>query len=563
MRISLGAFFVLALPLAAPAQSPSRQQALEAMRKAGEFYYRKVSTQGGYHYFYAEDLSYGRSEHAEGPTMIEVQRDATPGVGLAFLDAWEATRDSLYLDAARAAALALVRGQHCSGGWDYTIEFDPDRRRRYPYRVDNNCAAARRPPGRTEWSQPYTTLDDNVTQGALRLLMRVDRELGFKNPQIHEAALYALERLIEAQYPNGAWPQRFYEPPEREKFPVRKASYPDSWPRVWPGADYRHLYTFNDNTISDMIDMFLEAAGIYKEPRYHAVAEKGGDFILLAQMPEPQPAWAQQYDADMHPAWARIFEPPAVTGGESLGIMKTLLVLYQETGNRKYLEPLERAIHYLRRSALPTTDRSVEARARIPKGAPVLARFYELQTNKPLYVTKGTRVTVAGKGTTLMDGYRLSYSDESVITHYAVLVSGVELEEIAEEYRRLSEADPGSTRRPEKLHGLSPWSAGFRGAGWPRPVAAARAAEIIRALDSRGAWVEQGSIGKAGRIVSVLAAQDMVVRIDGQVLPFKENQTLEVFQGPELPRERIIRSSTFARNLEALGAYSAASAPDR
>src|SRR5690242_5130579 len=82
----------------------------------------------------------------------------------------------------------------------------------------------------------------------------------------------------------------------------------------------------------------LEAARIYNEPKYRAVAEKGGEFILLAQMPDPQPAWAQQYDREMHPAWARAFEPPAVTGGESQGIMKTLLVLFQETGNRKYLD---------------------------------------------------------------------------------------------------------------------------------------------------------------------------------------------------------------------------------
>ena len=39
------------------------------------------------------------------------------------------------------------------------------------------------------------------------------------------------------------------------------------------------------------------------------IAERAGDFILAAQMPEPQPAWAQQYDAAMHPAWARKFEP--------------------------------------------------------------------------------------------------------------------------------------------------------------------------------------------------------------------------------------------------------------
>ena len=48
-----------------------------------------------------------------------------------------------------------------------------------------------------------------------------------------------------------------------------------------------------------------------------AAAKRGGDFLLLAQMPEPQPAWCQQYHPDMHPVWARKFEPPAIACSES------------------------------------------------------------------------------------------------------------------------------------------------------------------------------------------------------------------------------------------------------
>jgi len=65
----------------------ARADVERALRKAAEFYWKKVSTEGGYHYYYAEDLSYGRSEHGEGPTQVEVQREATPIVGLAFLRA--------------------------------------------------------------------------------------------------------------------------------------------------------------------------------------------------------------------------------------------------------------------------------------------------------------------------------------------------------------------------------------------------------------------------------------------------------------------------------------------
>jgi PelA/Pel-15E family pectate lyase len=534
-------FIFALLPGAARVEAQiTRAQAEGALRKATQFYREKVSTKGGYHYYYAEDLSYGRSEHGEGLTQIEVQREATPIVGLAYLRAYDATGDRFYLDAARAAANALVLGQQCSGGWDYTIEFDPVKRKRYPYRADNNCGVEN--PGRH-----YTTLDDNVTQGAVRLMMRVDRELKFEDKSIHEAVLFALDQLMKVQYPNGAWPQRYYQFADPARFPVKKASYPESWSRTWPGPDYRFLYTFNDNTISDLIDTFLEAWRIYGDDRYRRAAVKGGEFILMAQMPDPQPAWAQQYDIDMHPAWARIFEPPSITGGESQGIIRMLLVLYAETGDKKYLEPARRALDYLKRSVLPPVENPSEARRRFKQGEPVLARFSELKTNRPLYITKGTRVSVLDRGATLVGGYELSYTDESVIAHYSVLISGAQLDEIEADYKRLIAADPTSIRRPVKLRGLSPWS--------HRDPPLRDVGEIIAGLDARGAWVEEGNIGKADRVVSVFAARDMTVTIGDRVLPLKENETVEIFQGTERPRGRIIRSETFARNVEALCAF--------
>lgn len=526
-----------------------------ALRQAVDFYRTKVSTHGGYHFEYAEDLSYGRSEMSEGPTRIEVQRDGTPIVGMTFLEAYEATRDRSYLDAAREVAHALVKGQYCSGGWDYFIEFDPKKRTEFPYRADRTCDERRKP-----GNERPSTLDDNVTQAAVRLLMRVDRDLEFKDAQIQGAARFALDSLIKAQYPNGAWPQRYARFPDPAAFPIKRASFPASWPWTWPGADYQSHYTFNDNSTIDMIDAMLEAARIYNEPRYLASAERGGEFILLAQMPEPQPGWAQQYDRDMHPAWARRFEPPSVTGGEAHSIMRGLLLLYRETGNRKYLEPLSRALPYYRRSLLPDVEHPSEIRRRAcPGRTPCLARFAELKTNRPLYVTKGTRVTAVGSATTTVDGYELSYNDASVITHYAVLVSGAWVGDVEQQYRDLQKADPSSLKRPERLHGLSPWSAAPRRAASPsRQSLESRVRAILDAMDARGAWTEEGSIGKANRLVSVFAGKDLVVTLGGKPLTMKENETLEVFAGPDPPKQRVIRTRTFVEHISTLAAYLAA-----
>ncbi len=544
-------------------EPPSRDRVGQALRKAVEFYRTKVSTQGGYHFSYAEDLSYGRSEHGEGPTQVEVQRQGTPLVGMVYLTAYEATGDQYYLEAARETAYALLRGQYCSGGWDYTIEFDPAKRQQYPYRVDGACE------GPLAAGNRVTTLDDNITQGAARLLLRVDRELRFQDPRIHEAALFALDSLVKAQYPNGAWPQRYNRFPDPKQLPVKRAAYPESWPRTWPGANFQGHYTFNDNSIVDVIDLMLEATPIYNQPRYKAAAEKGGDFILLAQMPDPQPGWAQQYDQDMHPAWARRFEPPSITGGESQSVMQILLVLYRETGKKKYLEPLPRALEYYRRSALPETAKPSEHRARAcPPSTTCMARFYELKTNRPLYITKGTRAGVRGQSEVIVDGYQLSYSDESVITHYGVLVNGDRFKTIAAEYQRLVEADPSQLRRPDRLRGLSPWTEGSNpiGAGEtggrrrraPGADPASRVPAILASMDERGAWVEDGSMWRADRLVSLFAAKDMVLTLGGQTLHLKENDTLQVFPGREEPRQRIIRSQTFANHIETLSAYLAA-----
>jgi hypothetical protein len=354
---------------------------------------------------------------------------------------------------------------------------------------------------------------------------------------------------MRAQYPNGAWPQRYEKFPDPNLFPVKPANYPDTWSRTWPGYIFYPYYTFNDDAIINMIDVMLEAARIYKEPRYRASAEKAGDFIILAQMPDPQPAWAQQYDAEMHPAWARSVEPPAVTGRESVSIMRGLILLYSETGKKKYLEPVPRAVDYLKRSSW------------LRDGRPVIARFYELKTNRPLYMTKGTRIygpRSAGhtsKKTGLpFDGYEVTYSDEHVVRHYSLVTSAEPLDGILAEYKRVLAADPATLRRPDKLKGLTP------GTNRPRPPRskaqlAERVREVISSLDERGAWVQEGSIGGPGLLVSVNAGEDLRVVMAGKVMTLKEDETLEVYEDTSAPSDGVIRSGAFATNLRLLAEY--------
>ncbi len=478
--VGLCLVLLAAARLAGGESPPLRDQAAQALRKAVAFYDRQISVEGGYLWRYAADLSAREGEREASSHTAWVQPPGTPTVGMALLNAYRRCQERPLLDAARRTASALVQGQLESGGWDYLIQFDPTERKRYAYRVAGSNPGARN----------TTTLDDNTTQSALQFLMELDLELEFADRDLHEAVVYALDRLIAAQYPNGAWAQRFSAPPDAEKFPVKQASFPKSWAKEYPGDKYFDHYTFNDNSLADVIQTLFLAAEIYDVDRYRRAALRGADFILLAQLPEPQPAWAQQYNTDMHPSWARRFEPPSVTGGESQGIMRLLLTIYRETGDKKYLQPIPPALLYLRRSLLPNGQ---------------LARFYELRTNRPLYFVRDT--------------YELTYDDGNLPTHYGFKVSS-KLDAIEAEYERVLALPPDALKQPARRPAPAQERASSSLEGQAR--------HVIAALDERGAWVEPGQLRHA--------KQEGVTRIVDMQTFAKNIEVLSRYLGSKPPQ---------------------------
>lgn len=366
-------------PTLARADADLREEARAAMRRAAAYYHDQVATHGGYVYFYAADLNRRWGEGEATAEQIWVQPPGTPTVGLAYLSAWRATGDDFYLDAATDAAEALVFGQLQSGAWTNAIDFDPKGARVSQYR--NGKARGRN----------FSTLDDGISQSALRLLMAVDQAHRFRHEAIHESVQVALDALLAAQFVNGAFPQGWDSQPPTNQ-PILKASYPDyDWQTEGRIKEYWNMYTLNDNVTGYVAEALIDAHRIYDEVRYLQALRRLGDFLILAQMPEPQPGWAQQYNYQMNPIWARKFEPPGVSGDETQEVLETLMMIYRATGDEKYLEPIPAALAWLTRSQL------ADGR---------LARYYELKTNRPLYMQR--------RG----DVYTLTYDDSNLPDHY-------------------------------------------------------------------------------------------------------------------------------------------------
>jgi PelA/Pel-15E family pectate lyase len=389
----------------------------EAILRAARFV-RSIATEGGYLWRYSPDL---KTREGEGPataTQVWVQPPGTPAVGEAFLRAYRVIRKPELFDGALAAARALVRGQLESGGWDYRIEFDPVLRKNWNYRLEPSPGA-----------RNVSTYDDDNTQAALRLLLHVNRERPDK--EIRAALDYGLEALLKSQYPNGAWPQRF--PPEK--------------------TGYYAYYTFNDNTIADLVRTMSEAWEELRDPRYLAAVKRAGDFMIQAQRPEPQAGWAQQYDLQMRPAWARKFEPPSVSSGESAGVIRSLMDIYLLTGEEKYLKPIPAALRWLERSKIRPER---------------WARFYELGTNRPLYFNRK---------------YELVYTDDDLPTHYG-FQSSFRIPETVAAYEALEKARrEGGLKAARALARRKPEKPSLQ-----------RVREVIDALDEPGRWIVNGWI---------------------------------------------------------------------
>ncbi|MEM7012547.1 MAG: polysaccharide lyase [Verrucomicrobiota bacterium] len=480
----------------ASTQAQSRAEIEAALVKAVEFYHDQVSNHGGYVYKYSSDLTLREAEGYPDMDTIWIQPPGTPAVGEAFLDAYDLTKNHACSIAALNAARALVNTQLHSGGWHYRGHLDGEKRGDFWYRrttvgeLTNDPTPLGERSGAGGWTtwrqrkfgpQNQTILDDDVTQAALRCLMRVDAALNFGDERIHEAVNYGLEALLGTQYPVGGWSGNFDrfpgdENPSQASYPIKSATIPENPPKTWP-KDYAGCYVLNDNLQANNLRTLLLAWKIYQKQEYLTAAKRAGDFLLKAQLPAPQRAWAQQYDANMQPVWDRPFEPPAVASHESQQVIWAMLELIQVEKSEVLIQSVKDAHAYLKSSLLDDGT---------------LARYYELETNRPIFFTRGP----GGKG------HVMTYERANLASNYGWIFES-ELDAIESRINEIVETAGVAKRGPD-----------------PKVVAA-----IIASQDDRGAWMEPA----------------------GPELWVRDSQGRK-----QLPEDGVIQSATFIRNVEIL-----------
>ena len=275
------------------------------------------------------------------PNEISLQ-DGTPVVGEVYLQMHRLEPNPAYLAIATTAGDAIVKAQdRTHGGFHKYARFSPDN-----VAIQPDTRNPRR----------HASFDDNTMQGTMIYLISLFNETG------ESRYLEALDRgfaFIEAsQHPWGAWPQETGYPP-------------------WI---YHSLSTLNDRLVEDMIAMYLLAIEVFPERvgEFRAIIDKAFDWLVDVQgnggSGIQAGAWAQQYDYEHQPAWARRFEPPAMESSGTAGLVESFIDLYCAFNDTKYLEPVPAAIEWLNASRITWSD-----------GYEGWSRLYELETNVPIY----------------------------------------------------------------------------------------------------------------------------------------------------------------------------------
>lgn len=213
-----------------------------------------------------------------------------------------------------------------------------------------------------------------ATVNEIRFMARAFNATG--DERYNASALRGINFILKAQYPTGGWPH---------SYPVRD--------------DYTKWATYNDDMMPDLMTLLnevatqkqFEFAGAAVRRQAKDAFDRGVDFILKTQIvvDGKLTAWAQQHDQVTYaPRPARVFEPAALTGGESASVLYLLMSIDQPSPAVR--KSITSGVDWYRKSQINGLKLTVGNGDRVvtpdPSAPPIWARYYDIKTGKPVFV---------------------------------------------------------------------------------------------------------------------------------------------------------------------------------
>ena len=457
MTGACSSFFV---PASDTGNNELKRDARATMKRAARFMRERVAYRGGYVWSYAPDFSRRWGEMEAYETMIWIQPPGTATVGHLYLDCFHATGDEFYYQAAMEVADGLIAAQHPAGGWNYLHDFAGDESAQRWYETIGKNG------WRLEEFHHYygnATFDDAGTSEASQFLLRLylERRARRLRAPLEQAILF----VLDSQYENGGWPQRF--------------------PRHSEEEGYIRQITFNDDVAGENIKFLLMAHQTLGDDRALPAIRKAMEIFVATQQPVPQAGWSLQHDATtLAPIGARTYEPESLATHTTATNIGQLLNFYEWTGDARFIERVPEALVWLDSVRLP------DAQVRIPgRHYPT---FIELRTNR-------ARINHRRGSNARSGEYYWDYSPEKPITHYSQW-RALDVDALRARYESLRAADPA------QLAAASPFNrrADFR---LPR-FFTTQSIEVSDMTSNRGAGeIERPTEERARKLIATLNAE--------------------------------------------------------
>jgi pectate lyase len=216
--------------------------------------------------------------------------------------------------------------------------------------------------------------DNGAIFGELRFLARAFQATG--DAAARDGFFKGLDLTLAAQYQSGGFPQR----------------YPPS------ATGYDRYITFNDNTMVNILEFLRDVARAdefaFVDADRRAAARRAFDrgiaCILACQIKVngKQTVWCAQHDDQtLEPQKARTYELPSLSGGESAGILALLMSL--DPPSDEVVRAVEAGVAWYDKVKLTGIRQEYHNRNKVivrdPDAAPLWARFYEIDTNRPFF----------------------------------------------------------------------------------------------------------------------------------------------------------------------------------